>query len=296
MSKKLKGGWLETTWHHLRRSPFQSLAAILVMWLNFLAATTLLVLIFGLSNLLNYFEGRPEVTAFLKDQADQEAVDQIRNQLSQLEGIKEVRYISKEEALKIYQEQNKDNPLLLEMVTADILPASLEISAVSPEYLTQVAEFLHQKSDLIEEVVFQRDVVERLSFWTRMIKAGGLAIVAFFSFVALVVIMVIVGMKIAMHRSEIAILRLLGASNFYIQAPFLLEGIIYGLIGSLLGIAVVGGLVFYWRPQIEAFFAPVVVLPQNNQLFLITILAELAVGAFLGLLAAWAASYRYLRR
>jgi len=245
---------------------------------------------------LNYFESRPEVTAFLKDEVDQTAVEQIREQLKQFEGIKEVRYVSKEEALRIYQEQNKDNPLLLEMVTAEILPASLEISAISPDYLTQVAEFLHQKSDLIEEVVFQRDVIERLSFWTKMIKTGGLAIVAFFSIVALVVIIVIIGMKIAMHRDEIAILRLLGAKNSYIQAPFLLEGMIYGLIGSFLGIALVGGLVFYWRPQIEGFFAPIVIFPQNNQLLLIAILAELGAGVLLGLLAAWTATYRYLRK
>jgi len=283
-------------WHHLRRSPFQSLAAILVMWLNFLAATILLVLIFVFSSLLNYFETRPEVTAFLKDKVSQAQVEQMRQQLSQFEGVKEVRFVSKEEALRIYREQNKDNPLLLEMVSAEILPASLEISAISPEYLTKVADFLKEKKDLVEEVVFQRDVVERLSFWIRTIRNGGLATVGFLSFVSLVVIMVIIGMKIAAHRDEISILRSLGASHCYIQTPFLLEGVIYGLIGALLGALLVFGAVFYWRSQIETFFAPIAIFPKEWRLVILTFFSELAAGALLGLIAAWLATYRYLKK
>lgn len=266
------------------------------MWLNFLAATILLALIFIFSSLLNYFETRPEVTAFLKDKIGQEQVEQMRQQLSQFEGVKEVRFVSKEEALRIYQEQNKNNPLLLEMVSAEILPASLEISAISPEHLTKVAEFLKEKSDLVEEVVFQQDVIERLSFWIRTIRNGGLATVGFLSFVSLVVIMVIIGMKIAAHRDEITVFRSLGATNCYIRAPFLLEGLIYGLVGSLLGSLMVFAGAFYWRNQIESFFAPIIVLPQDLRLVMLALGAELAAGALLGLIAAWLATYRYLKK
>ena len=297
MSKsKLKGGIGWTTWHHLRRAPFQSLTAILVMWLNFLAVTALLTLIFLFSSLLNYFETRPEVTAFLKDKVDQTQIEQVRQQLVHFPGVKEVRFISKEEALKIYREQNKDNPLLLEMVSAEILPASLEISAINPEYLTPIANFLNEKKELVEEVIFQRDVVDRLAFWIRTIRNGGLAIVGFLSFVSLVVIIVIIGMKIATHRQEIGILRSLGATNFYIQAPFLLEGFLYGLVGAFLGILLISGLVYYWRSQIEGFFKPIIVFPQDWRLIGLVLSVELVVGGLLGLIGAWLASHRYLKR
>ena len=294
--KKLKMGIGKIVWHHLRRSPFQSLAAVLTMWLNFLAAAILVVLVFGFSSLLTYFEGRPEVTAFLKDGTAEREVQELRGQVTELEGVKEVRFVSKEKALEIYREQNEDNPLLLEMVTADILPASLEISAVNPNYLAEIAAFLKQKTELVEEVVFQKDVVERLSFWARVIRNGGIVMVAFLSLVSLIIIMVIIGMKIAAHRNEIGILRSLGATNFYIQAPFLLEGMFYGFLGSLLGVLLVGGAVFYWRGQISGFFAPIPVIPQEIKPILFCVFGELAAGVFLGLSAAWLATRRYLRR
>jgi len=294
--KKVKMGLRKIIWHHLRRSPFQSLAAVLIMWLNFLAATILIVLIFGFSSLLAYFEGKPEVTAFLRDGVTEPKIQQLRQQTTELEGVKEVRFVSKEKALEIYRKQNENNPLLLEMVTADILPASLEVSAVNPDYLTQIAAFFKQKTELVEEVVFQKDVVERLSFWARAIRNGGIVMVAFLSLVSLIIIMVIIGMKIAAHRNEISVLRSLGATNFYIQAPFLLEGMFYGLVGPLLGVLLVGGAVFYWRAQIGGFFAPIPVIPREIKPILFCVLGELAAGVFLGLIAAWLATRRYLRR
>ena len=208
----------KTTWYHIRRSPFQSLAAVMVMWLNFLVATVLIVLVFAFSTLLRYFESRPEVTAFLKDSVTEAQVQELKQRVFGIEGVKE---------------QNKDNPLLLEMVTANILPASLEISAVSPDQLNKIAEFLKKEAG-VEEVVFQKDVAEKLSSWIKAVRNGGVTTVSFLSFVSLMVIMVIVGMKIASHQDEISALRSLGAADSYIQAPFLLEGVIYGVVGALL--------------------------------------------------------------
>lgn len=265
------------------------------MWLNFLVATTLIVLALGFASLLSYFETRPEVTAFLKDEASATEINQLRDELVSLPGVKEANFISKDEALKIYREQNKNNPLLLEMVTADILPASFEISAISPDYLTKVAEFLNGQENVVEEVIFQKDVVEKLSFWIETIRNAGIVVVSLLSLVSLVVIMVIIGMKIATHADEINALRSLGASGFYIQAPFLLEGMIYGLFGSLFGWSLIFGAIFYWRENIEAFFNPISVLPQGRTIIFILV-AELSFGIIFGLITALMASRRYLRK
>jgi len=293
--RKVQTGHLRTAWHHIRRSPIQSFAAIMVMALNFLVATALVVLVLGFNSLLSYFETRPEVTAFLKDEATPAQIDQLKDELAGLEGVKEAKFISKEEALEIYREQNKDNPLLLEMVTANILPASFEISAVSPDQLTKVAQFLKEKGDLVEEVIFQKDVVERLSFWIGVIRNSGIALVGLLSLVSLAVIMVIIGMKIATHADEISALRSLGATSFYIQAPFLLEGMIYGLVGCLLGSSLIFGAVFYWRGEIASFFDPISVLPSERVMVFI-FLGELLAGIIFGLIVAWMATRRYLKK
>lgn len=292
---KAKIGHLSRMWQHIRRAPFQSLAAILVMWLNYFMTSLLIAVIFIFGVLLNYFESRPEVTAFLKDNITSNQVQTLQDEIKDKEGIKEVRFVSKQEALEIYREQNKDNPLLLEMVSADILPASIEISAESPEYLSQVADFLKKKTDLVQEVIFQKEVVQKLSFWVKNIRNSGLVMVGVYGFVSLVVIMVIIGMKIATHRDEITALRSIGASGFYIQAPFLLEGIFYGVVGAFLGEAFVAGGIYYWRQQILSFFAPISVLPTDPKTLAICLGGQLGIGLLLGFIAAWLASRRYIK-
>lgn len=293
---KTKLGHLRRMWQHIRRAPFQSFTAILVMWLNYFLASFIIIVILGFSSLIGYFQSRPEVTAFINDKATNSEIEDLQEELGGQSGVKEVRFISKEEAYKIYQEDNKDNPLLLEMVNAEMLPASLEVSAGNPEDLTQIAEFLQSKTDIIDDIIFQEDVVQRLSFWVRNIRNFGLIMVGIFALVSLVVIMVIIGMKISSHRNEIAALWSIGAGNFYIQVPFLLEGMFYSLIGAILGSGMVLGALFYWKGEIENFFSPVSVLPTDSRLIGMFFGGELAFGLVLGLVAAWLASRRYIKK
>ncbi len=296
-NKKIKGGIgsFRRMWQHIRRAPFQSLAAVLVMWLNYFMTSALIVLIFVFGILLNYFETKPQVTAFLKDDITSSQIESLQKEINDTEGIKEVIFVSKEEALEIYREQNKDNPLLLEMVSADILPASLEVSAENPEYLNQIAEFLQTKTELIQEIIYQKEIVQKLSYWVKNIRNAGLVMVGVYGFVSLVVVMVIIGMKIGAHRDEISALRSIGAGNFYIQSPFLLEGMFYGLIGALLGELIVIAGLYYWREQILSFFSPITVLPTDINTVVIYSAGQLLVGLILGLIAASLASKRYIK-
>lgn len=295
-NKKISVGRWQMMVRHIRRSPLQSLAAVLVMILNFFLATCLVVLVFAFTSLLSYFETRPEVTAFLNDKADVVQIEALQKELNSTEGVKETRFVSKEEALEIYRDQNKNNPLLLEMVSASILPASIEISAVSPDYLGQVAEKLKGKTAVIEEVVFQKDMVEKLTFWVNTIRTIGIGFVSLLSFIAIVMVVTIIGMKIASSKDEITALRSLGATDFYIQSPFLLEGIFYGVTGFLVSWLTVFGAVFYFRGVINAFFQPVSVLPDKPVMVLLIFILGLLASFLFGLLSSWIATKRYLKR
>ena len=143
--------------------------------------------------------------------------------------VKEIKYVSKEEALRIYQEANKDNPLLLEMVTADILPASLEISAVNIAYLEELASILEQEEIVSvsesgkKEIDFAKDIATSLRQWTQTIRRVGIGLGAFLLAECFLLILVITSMKIALRREEVEIVRLLGALPGLRGCP-LLEG------------------------------------------------------------------------
>src|SRR4030065_2983968 len=199
-----------TTWTHIRRSPYQSLAALSIMILTFFIISVFTLLGAGSQAILNFFETRPQVTAFFEDQVTLGEIDLLKAKLAETSKVKEMKYISKEEALAIYREQNKDDPLLLEMVTANILPASLEVATNDLAHLNEIAQTLRVEP-AVEEVVFQEDVVKALQQWTLNIRRVGVALISVFGLVSLLMILVIIGMKITLRREEIDILQLLGA-------------------------------------------------------------------------------------
>ena len=207
---------LRTTWRHVRRSPYQALAAILITTLTFFVISIFTILILGSSEIINYFESKPQVTAFFKDEAKQENIEALKKQLESSEKVATIKFVSKQDALKIYREQNKNDPLLLELVTAEILPASLEISATKIDYLADLSESL-KNSPIVSEVIFQRDVVSTLTDWTTAIRRIGVALVFVLALVSIFITMTIIGIKISQKKEEIEIMRLIGATYWYIR-------------------------------------------------------------------------------
>ena len=285
---------LKTTWTHIRRSPYQALAAVMIMSLTFFIITVFTLLVAGSQAILNYFETRPQVTAFFEDQVTLEQVDLLKGKLTETGKIKEIKYVSKEEALAIYREQNKDDPLLLEMVTANILPASLEVSTTSITYLGETAEILRQEPG-VEEVIFQQDVVDALHKWTTNIRLIGVTLALVFSFAALLTVLVIIGMKVALRRDEVEIMGLIGASRGYIRVPFIFEGIFYGVVGATIAWGVSYLLILYTTPYLIDFLAGIPLLPVPIFFMLAVLGGELLLGVIIGTLGSFIAVRRYLK-
>ncbi len=286
---------LKTTWHHIRRSPFQSLVAFFIMFICFFIISTLLLTSQGMSLVLKYFETRPEVTIYLNDGLDKDTVESLQKELASYPNIKEIRFISKEKALDIYKEQNQDNPLLTEMVTASILPASFEISASNPEILNQIAQNFSAKSDMVDEIIYQKNMVETILVWTHFIRKTGLIIASSTLIFTFFLVLIIIGMKITSRKEEIRISRLLGASKYYVKKPFLLEGLFYGLFGSFFGAGLVFSGAIYFRPTINGYFSPIDFVPGNLDFFALLLLAQIAFGIVIGYFASWIGVKRYIK-
>ncbi len=285
----------KNAWHHIRRSPFQSLIAAIVMTISFMILSFFLIVSGGMSTVLNYFETKPEITIFLKDGLDRSTVENIQKELSNYQNIREIKFISKEKALAIYQEENKDNPLLTEMVTASILPASFEVSVSDPKILEEIAQNFSTKKDQVDEIIYQKDIINSLLSWTDFIRKTGIIAVSITTAVTFLIISVIIGMKITNRKDEINISRLLGASSFYVKKPFLIEGIIYGLVGSFLGCLIVFLLTLYFRNQINSFFNPIIFISTNLQHYALILVSCLFLGSIIGYLASWLGVKRYIK-
>jgi cell division transport system permease protein len=284
----------KTTWTHIRRSPYQALAAILIMVLTFFVATVFVLTAGGFQIILRYFETRPQVTAFFEDKVTPQQVDTLKAKLAETGKVKEAKYISKEEALAIYREQNKNDPLLLEMVTANILPASLEVSTTDIAYLGEIAQILGNEPE-VEEVIFQEDVVKALHNWTNTLRKVGVGLISTLGLVSLLIVLIIIGMKITLRREEIEILQLIGASPWYIRAPFIFEGIFYGIVGAILAWGISYLILLYSTPFLLEFLAGIPILPVPIFFMLALLGAEIFAGVLIGILGSLLAVKRYLK-
>ncbi|MBA3723925.1 MAG: FtsX-like permease family protein [Candidatus Levybacteria bacterium] len=283
-----------TTLKHIRRSPYQSMAAVFIMMLTFLSITIFSFLVFGSSAVIEYFESKPQVTAFFKDEAKSIDIEGLQAQLQQTGQIASTRYVSKTEALQIYKEQNKNDPLLLDLVTEDILPASLEISTYKIEDLEPISNTL-KSSPYVSEVIYQKDIVSTLASWTNAIRIIGITLIAVLALVSVFIMMTVIGFKVSQKKEEIEIMKLLSATNWYIRWPFILEGIFYGVFGTLIGWLVASGALLYATPYLETFLKGIPILPVSP-VFLIGLLGiELLIAVLLGVLASSLAVLRYLK-
>lgn len=285
---------LRTTLKHIRRSPYQSVAAIFMTVVTFFIVSIFTFVVLGAHSMLAFFESRPQVTAFFKDETKSADIDSLKSTISSTVQTDSMRFISKDDALAIYQKQNSDNPLLLEMVTADILPASLEVSAKNVTDLETIAGLM-QKNSQVEEVVFQKDVIDTLKRWVGGIRLAGIILSSLLVSVSLITIMVILGLKFTARKTEINTLSLLGATSWYIRGPFLIEGMIYSVTGAVIGFGLAELSLLYLTPNIITFMQGMTILPVPLWVIASMFGAEVLLACLIGAFASLIATRRYGR-
>lgn len=236
----------------IRRTPYQSMAAFMVLFFTLFLSGALFIAMSFLNGMLGYIETRPQVTAYFQVKTPENDIFKVRDALMQSGKVLSIKYVSKEQAFQIYKALNKDNPLLLEMISSEILPPSLEIFAKEPEFLPQIAEFL-KKESAVDEVNFQKDIVDRLLTLTTILRKTTIVFFAFLLLMSIVVLTTTTLFKIALKRDEIELLRLLGATTFYIKKPFLLEGMFFGVLASASSVLLLTGILLYLSPFLSSY-------------------------------------------
>ncbi len=285
---------LRTSWNHIRRSPYQSFAAIFIMLQTFFVITIFAFIVISSARIINYFESLPTATAFFKESAKQSQIDALAAQIKATNKVSKITFVSKQEALARYQQQNKSDPILLDLVTADVLPASLEISTYQIEDLTPIASTLHS-SPIVDQVVLPKDIVSNLTSWTNALRKIGLVIIVFLALDAIFIMTIIIGIKVSHKRQEIEIMRLLSATNWYIRWPFIFEGIIYSLIGTVLGFGLATVTIFSSASFLKSFLGNSNFIPSQPELLLMLFGGEVLTAIILGFVASFMAVFRYLK-
>ncbi|PIY71608.1 hypothetical protein COY87_05260 [Candidatus Roizmanbacteria bacterium CG_4_10_14_0_8_um_filter_33_9] len=236
----------------IRRAPYQSLATFLSLVLTLFLSLSIFFLLSFLYGLLGYVESRPQVTVYFQTQTSESDILKIKDNLISSGKILSAKYISKDDAFKIYKDLNKDNPLLLEMITPDILPASLEIFATKPSFLPQIADFLNKQPG-VDEVNFQKLIIDKLLALTSILRKVSLGFFTYLLISTIFILITITHFKIALKKDEIELLQLLGASRGYVRKPYLKEALLFGFASATIVYAVFISLFFLTRQFTESY-------------------------------------------
>ncbi len=286
---------LATSLTNIRRSPYQSIAAILLVTLTCFVGYYFSLFLWSSEHILKYFETQPQVMAFFSLNATPAQIEGVVTKYKTMTGVREVTVISKEEGLKSYQKDIQKYPLLLQLVSSEMLPATVGVSTTDPTLLSSIKAEL-EKTPGIDDVTFQDDLSASLLHWTASIRYIGFVSIFLLTLSSFGVIVIITGMKVAIRKKSIYIMRILGATRWYVKAPFVYEGVMYGLTGSLLGWGIMYIGYLYLLPWLTDFLRHIPLLPIDPVFFLLQLLVGTVVGTLLGATASSFAVGRMMRR
>ncbi|MDI9590031.1 MAG: permease-like cell division protein FtsX [Acidobacteriota bacterium] len=235
---------------HFRRNWSTVFGAIVTISLSLFIIGVFVLGSAMVTNLVGDVEDRVTIQAFLSDTAERESVDALQAKIEGWSNIDSVRYKSKDEALQEYKETMSNRNATDAVAALDgenPVPASLVIKLDDPQQVEAVANRLISDADFVKvaddtddvgaSVQYGRETVERLFSVTNYVRIAALVLVGLLTFVSFVFINNTIRLAISARRREIAIERLVGASNGFIRGPFVAEGVLEALIGSALAIA-----------------------------------------------------------
>jgi cell division transport system permease protein len=272
--------------------------------LNFAAAGTTAVSLFilGVAILLvintsfiaSSWESNVEIMAYLNDGVTGEAAAALGVQIQAIPEVKDVRFISKDEALAGLEQQfGQNEELQASLGGSNPLPDAFQVRTTDPQDVDGVANLLGRMPG-ISQVRYGQDVVDKLLEITYWIRLVGLTIVALLGVCAIFLIATTIRLTMYARRREIVIMKMVGATDWYVRWPFLLEGVILGATGALLAIAV---LYFSYSNLAFRIMEALPFLPlMDSSLVLLQLFAGLlAAGVGLGIVGSLISVHRYLQ-
>jgi cell division transport system permease protein len=241
------------------------------VWLSIVTITILLIALFSINTLLtvrvvsdnavNAVKEKVDISLYLKPEAAEKEILLLQDRINSLPEVKSVQYTSKQEALDAFRGRYRDNQEILQALRElgnNPLSPSLSIIPADIDNAVNVINMLRQlDSDIIESRDFSDNsaIVNKIQNITQRINEIGAIIIIIFFLTSLLVVYNAIRVAVYTHKKEIEIMRLVGASNFFIYMPFLFSAFIYALLSVMIMIAVFYPFLTLLQPYLEVFLA-----------------------------------------
>ena len=281
-----------------------TLGSIITIFLSLFVIGVFLVGAAVIENVVSSVESEVTITAYLSDDVSDSQVSSLTSDIKGIDGVSGVSYVSKDQALENFRAMSSNPEIVDQLDGANPLPASLTIELSDPQMVESVAgqivenstfkKACDEPSNPADSLKYGQKTVERLFQLTSYVRYIGLALIVLLIFIAMVFINNTIRLAILARRKEIAIMRLVGASNGFIRGPFLMEGAMHAIIGSLLAI---GSIELIRRVALPKVQSALTFLPMDvaGQAYAFIYVGLLVAGLVIGLIGSAFAMRRYLK-
>lgn len=255
-----------------------------------------LIIVLSINNLVMDTKDKfDEIQIYIKDDVSDEKLTEIEDLISNNEGVLSVMYESKEQALENWKEDWDENAYLLDGIETNPLPNSYIIRLKNLEYADSVVDSI-KGMEGIEKIQYNKEITENLILVSNYIRLGGIIITGVLIFVSIFIISNTIKITVASRKREINIMKYVGATNDYIRGPFIIEGVLFGLIAALISIVIVYyGYGYFFDSIKETLFSMfTVVLAPPEDLFSDIAIIFISIGVGIGALGSLLSLKRYL--
>ena len=293
---------IKSGWQSFVRNYWLSTATVAVMILALFIIAGLALFNVMTQAVVANLEGRVDVSVYFNKDTDEAKILAVRQELVELPEVKSVDYVSQDEALKNFQERHKDNEVLiqsLQELEQNPLEPSLNIKANDASQYEAISNYLSQDrfAGIIDKINFKQnqEIISRLTRLTSNIQTGGFIVSLFLALLAVLVTFNTVRLTMFTWRDEISVMRFVGASNWFIRGPFVVEGVLYGIISAATTLILVFPVLYIFSGKITNFFPEVDLLYFYQSNFWQFLLLLLGIGIVLGGVSSLIAIRRYLK-
>jgi len=293
---------IKSGWQSFVRNYWLTTATVAIMILALMGIAGLALFSVMTQAVVQNLQNRVDISVYFNGDTDEAKILSVRQELVGLDEVKSVDYVSQDQALASFREKHKDSPVLLQSLQEldqNPLEASLNIKANLASQYEAIANYLSQDrfQGIIDKINYKQnqEIITRLTRLTGNIQNGGLIVSLFLGLLAILVSFNTIRLTMYNWRDEISVMRLVGASNWFIRGPFLIEGIIYGVVAGAVTLLLVYPILFFISPKVTNFLPGVDLLYFYQVNFWQFVLLLMGIGVALGGVSSLIAIRRYLK-
>lgn len=261
------------------------------------------IIVFDIQSILNSVEKEVEIAVYLKDNISNDLKIYLENEIKGWPEVDTISYVSKEQALEKFKTQNEGSDILRE-IQGNPLPASFEIKLKDPLKVEQVALRFVDKDgkniDGVDEIIYGQSYIKKLFSITAVTGTIALLVVIILILATMVLIYNTIRLSIYARRKEIEVMKLVGATNWYVRAPFLFEGLFEGLLGSGIAVTILYLLNKFLLIKgesaiVETMHIKNLAILGSSNIVILVYLGIIIIGGLIGILSSGFALRRYLQ-